>query len=310
MPANPGDFQRVFLVEGVNVSLSTSNMVYDQCCIAKYSARLSFWDRNPGLHLTNLTRGVTAQGEPFAGYTIQSIQGGEPKNGILASNYYLAQIDVKNPSNACNNITQEWGVTVRAAHCGGASLGTRMSQDYWKSPHHPVNTRFWFCIVSQPPSIGSPDDQRFDRGIRLVKDYYYAFELGLFDPFRRIPERVTATGLPPGLSLEFNPKPWAALQPDGSYRPGVGEYNPRIVGTPRSAGSYAVTTTASNIIGSTTDTFLMVVGPPWPPVGDVGGTIPSLGSINVGEAKPSAFHVGADPVSAIHVGNTQIYPYT
>lgn len=178
---------------------------------------------------------------------------------------------------------------ISSAEYGWSNVG--WAYDFWKSPNHPVNAWFWICVVSQAPKV--LDGQSFT----LFKNFPITVPLALESPLRRIPESVTASGLPSGLTLSFASRPDETVVNGVSYPTSPEPVLSGAISNSLAPGTYTVNVTATNPVGSTTTPVTLNVLNPPPQYFAVGSSI------------SSSFHVGDSPVSAIHVGDTQIYPY-
>lgn len=324
---------RLFLVE--NVSANVSSLLRYQSVrtgsgASHYSpvyadVSLAFKGTNPGLWVS-----VTHAGNPnpdqsphISVHTTYTLNG-TPSN-FGSSNYYRALVDVgipvaqwtKSPSQTNTELPYNRGVgfapkvpvfftnSARTFYPAGSETvgwpgpsvkeygwsNAGWAYNFWHSPRHPVNAWFWICVVSQAPKI--LDGQNFT----LFKNLPITIPLALESFLRRIPESVTVSGLPSGLTLSLEPRPDETVVNGVSYPVSPEPVLSGAINNSVAPGTYTVNVTATNPVGSTTVPFtLNVLDPP-------------SRYVSVGSYVSSSFHVGGDPVSAIHVGDTQIYPY-
>ncbi len=162
----------------------------------------------------------------------------------------------------------------------------------WYSPRYPTNTWFWYCVVSQTPQVEA--GQSFNAQV----GFPFEQRVSLSSPMVRIPERVSATGLPPGVTLRY-----ATDQPiigREGFAFGTIHYpadiEPVLVGTPTLAGVYTVTITATNPIGSTSTTVTLNI------------STPPLNFVALGSQGAASLYTGDTPVDALYLGSSKVYP--
>lgn len=299
------------------------------------NVKLAFKGSNPGLSISVSHAGnpTPNQSPNISVHTTYSLSGTPTNSGV--SNYYRAFVDVGIPvavwrrsstsippglpSNYFDitapdiravgwapkdpvffaNDAQIWDRTgsnsvgtfpgISSSEYGWSNVG--WAYDFWKSSQHPVNAWFWVCVVSQSPKV--LDGQSFT----IFKNFPITVPLALEAPLRRIPESITASGLPSGLTLSFASRPDETVVNGVSYPASPEPMLSGAISNSVAPGTYTFNVTATNPVGSTTTPVTLNVLNPPPQYFAVGASI------------PSSFHVGADPVTAIHVGDTQIYPY-
>jgi hypothetical protein len=163
----------------------------------------------------------------------------------------------------------------------------------WHSPIYPTNEWFWYCVVSQRPEVFQNQVVNAQVGFPLN------YPVELIDPLVRVPESISATGLPPGITLRYSTQQPIIRQEVVSGSGTVhypGDILPILIGTPTVPGVYTVTITASNPIGSTSATVTLSVSPPPPDF------------IAVGNQGAASFYTGNTPVDALYLGSSKVYP--
>lgn len=286
--SNPTN-SRVFLIEGVNYQMETSNYVFDyNGCPAPrkpYTASLITYNRNLGLNISPVYETpISGNRNTLFNYDIFGAPITTSNNG-----YFRAKIDVNNPSDGCDYVEKVWDWTVISAGLTGFS-SQEWAPKYFYSKHFPVNVNFWWCVISKPPRVLP------GQTVTLYKGFPFSYEIPLIDPLSRIPDTITVNGLPPGpVEFAFDRKPNAIKGADGVYYPE--SYLPVIKGVPSANGVFISSITSTNPIGSTTEliTFLVIDAP--------------IRFFALGGVGASEIRLGSSAVDAVHLGNTQIYPY-
>jgi hypothetical protein len=280
---------RVFIVENTNYTFKTSTAPIPRVeqFIGVADVQLIYSDRSPGLNLGNVTY-VENPNVPPVPYGINRTEYeilGVPTNSLNQGfNFYRSRVNVKIPG-----IPNQYGFfdTLAQRFSGFARYPT-WAPEYWKSPHFPVNTWFWWCVVSNPPMV--IPNQIFT----VFRGFPFEAVVNLESPTLRIPEKVTATNLPFGARIDFDERPTATLAQTGFHTPE--KTSPVLAGIISQNGNYPVQVSATNPLGTSTATVIIqVVNPP-------------PGFLAVGGAGASALYTGNTPVDALYLGASKVYP--
>lgn len=280
---------RVFIVENTNYTFKnrTASIPRYEQFIGVADVQLNYSDRSPGLNLGNVTYverpdlTPVPYGKNLTEYEISGVPTNSLNQGF---NFYRSRVSVTIPG-----IPNQYSFfdTLARRFLGFARYPT-WAPEYWKSPHFPVNTWFWWCVVSQAPQVLP------NQVISIFRGFSLNYPILLIDPLLRIPESVSANGLPAGLQLSFNTTPAAILDSTGKHVPE--EFLPEISGIATQEGAYTANITVSNPHGSTTTPITIQVIPP-----------PSR-LFAVGAVGADALYLGDKSVSSAHIGSIQVYP--
>jgi hypothetical protein len=280
---------RVFLAENTNYTLKTSTLSiprYRQF-IGVADVQLNYSDRSPGLNLGNVTY-VENPNVPPVPYGVNRTEYeilGVPTNSLNQGfNFYRSRVNVKIPGIPNQYVFFD---TLAQLFSGPFRYPT-WAPEYWKSPHFPVNTWFWWCVVSQPPRIIPNQNFTAFRGFPFQQFVNLEF------PLQQIPEKVTASNLPSGVQINFEERPPAGIDTSGIYVPTV--LYPELSGIINQNGTYFVQVSATNPLGTSTATVtIQVIDPP-------------TRFLAVGGAGVGVLYTGNTPVDALYLGSSKVYP--
>lgn len=188
------------------------------------------------------TTGTTANGTMYRVTGTAGVPSNSTVFGPGGTGYCRTKISVQTRGNICNTTPAE----ITGPEPGCIPFGSPCFYDEF-----PINEFFWYCVVAQPPEFQS------NQIVLCSLNAPVAYQVQMVLPLQRIPQEVGATGLPPGLTLEFNPEP-EGVQPVGTYYEPV-NYLPVIRGTPTVSGTFNAELICQNLVGQSATPITIVV---------------------------------------------------